>query len=314
MARRVRMRLFFMVLALAAALAACKPSEFTLRLHMKAGDQFHVSVNTKQDISEELMGQAIDMKQEMTYEYLWEVTNVDAEGNITIKVTYDRIAFSQEQNGQKVAYDSATDDAPPPFLKGMDAMLGKSFEVVVSPKGDLVAVHGLDEMFAQMAKDAGMEDEEAAAFAQGLSNAFGEDSIETQFEAMFSQYPDEPLKVGSTWESDMKVTTMFPMDIHANYTVQAWEGDMVTIGVTSTFAANEAPEQASEDMPFEMHYDFQGTQEGTTVIDLSTGMLKEANITQHMEGKLVLKDPNSDASIDVPLTADTVITMSATRK
>jgi len=312
MKRRLRILTALSILAFMLTLAACKPKDFTLRLHLKTGDTFHVTTTTHQKMSETIMGQQMNLDQEITMGYTWEVTSVDDQGNATITITYDRVAMKQTQNGTTMAYDSDKDEQPPAFFKGMDAMVGKSFELVISPQGKVVEINGLDEMFRQMAADSGMAEEEANAFAEGLSNAFGEDAVQSQLDAMFSYYPQQPLKVGSTWEGDVTTKMLVPMDMHNTYTVKSWEDNTAVIEVSSTFETNPNETQQSG-AEFDIAYDLKGTQNGTLTVDTKTGMLSASKLEQHIEGKLVLQDPNSTLKLEVPLTADSTFTIEVTR-
>ncbi len=304
-------------LVLMLALAACKPKDFTLRLHLKPGDTFHVTVTNNQKMNETLMGQQITLDQEVSMGYTWKVTAVDEQGNATITITYDRMAMKQTQNGQTTSYDSATDKQPPEFFKGMDAMIGKSFELVISPEGKMVEVKGLDEMFRQMAADAGMTDEEADAFVKGLSSAFGEDAVKSQLNAMFTYYPQQPLKTGSTWEDDATTNILVPLKMHNTYTVKSWEGNTAVIEVTSNFETNPDETQDNNSLfnndLFNITYDLTGNQSGAITVDIASGMLTNAKLEQHLEGKLLLQDPHSDLKIDLPLNADGTLTIEVSR-
>ena len=312
MKQRSRFLTVLGILMLMLALAACKPKDFTLRLHLKPGDTFHVTVTNNQKMNETLMGQQITLDQEITMGYTWHVTAVDEQGNATVTITYDRMAMKQTQNGQTTSYDSATDQQPPDFFKGMDALIGKSFELVISPEGKMVAINGLDEMFQQIAADAGMTDEEADAFTKGLSGAFGEDAMQSQLDAMFAYYPNHPLEVGSTWEGDVTTNVLVPLDMHNTYTVKSWEDDTAVIEVSSTFETSPDETQQNGDT-FNIAYDLKGNQSGTMTVDIATGMLTASKLEQHMEGKLLLQAPNSDVNVDVPLTADSTFTIEVSR-
>ena len=313
MTRHVRVWLVGLLLVLSAtALAACGPSTFTLRMHLKHGDVYNVTSVTQQHIAQEIMGQKMALDQKMTIEYRWEVTQLADNGNATVKITYTRVAMEQEQGGQKRAFDSASGEEPADFFKGLDLMVDKSFNVEFTPQGKVVKVTGLDKMFREVAQGVGLKDQEATdAFYKALVDSFGEDAITEQFSTAFGNYPDAPLKIGSTWNADTKLKVSFPLDVHTTYTVKSWENNQATITLESTLKSDPTKRVSGQNPLFDVVYDLSGTQKGTLTIDLGTGLLHESHIAQHVEGKVLLVDPKSQDTNDalpMPFSMDTDIT------
>ena len=305
------------VMLLATWLAACGPSTFLLRLHLQQGDTFHVKMDTTQHMTQTLMGQNIKVNQEMVFEYTWEVTAVDATGNMTVKVTYERVALTQEQNGEKRAYDSASGEEPPDFFKGVDLLVGKSFQMVLTPDGSVKSFAGLEKMLRQVADEAGLSKDEADAFYESLLGGFGDQAMTEQFNALLTPYPHQPLKVGATWNSDIALKSVFPLSVHTTYTVQAWKGKQVTLKMASTIETDPSKTTTPPGSPFAVKYDLTGTQEGTSLIDLTTGMVTRSEIGQHLEGKVLLVDPqhpeDTQHAMTMPLTMESTTTVTAQR-
>jgi hypothetical protein len=301
-----------LALLLMALLAACGPSTFTLRLHLKQGDVYKVTTVTKQHISQEIMGQKMSLDQKMTMEYRWEVTQVADNGNTTIKVTYTRVAMEQDQGGQKRAFDSASGQEPPDFFKGLDLLVGKSFSVEFTPQGEVVKIDGLDEMFRQVAEGVGFGDKESTdAFYKALTDSFGEDAITEQFKTAFGDYPHTPLKVGTTWTADAQLKVTFPLEVHATYTVKSWQDDQAVIAMEATLKSDATKRVTGQNPLFDVVYDLSGTQQGTLTVDVGTGLLRESQVTQHVEGQVLLVDPKSKDNTDalpMPFSMDTNIT------
>ncbi len=307
-----------LAVVLMALLAACGPSTFTLRLHLKQGDVYQVTSVTKQHIAQEIMGQKMTLDQKMTMEYRWEVAQVAGNGNATVKVTYTRIAMDQEQGGQKRAFDTASGQEPPDFFKGLDLLVGKSFSVEFTPQGKVVKIDGLDKMFRAVAEGVGFGDKEATdAFYKALTDSFGEDAITEQFQTAFGNYPDAPLKVGSTWNADTRLKVTFPLDVHATYTVKSWQDNQAVIAMEATLKSDATRRVTGQNPLFDVIYDLTGTQQGTLTIDLGTGLLRESQVTQHVEGKVLLVDPKSKDNTDalpMPFSMDTEITTTVAKQ
>jgi len=304
---------------LSGLLTACGPSTFTLRLHFKRGDVFHVKMDTIQHMTQTIVGQDVKVNQQMVFEYTWEVADVNAAGDVTLKVTYDRLALRQEQNGEKRAYDSASGETPSDFFKGVDLLVGKSFIVVLAPDGKVQSLTGLKEMLRQVADETGLAKDEADAFYESLLGGFGDQAMTEQFNAFVNPYPQKPLKVGSTWESDVTLKVLFPLAVHNVYTVQDWQDNRVTLKVNSILQSNSDKTMMPTGSPFAVRYNIGGTQKGTIVVDVVTGLPRRSEIEQHLQGNILLFDPQKNqgktqSALTVPLSMDSTTIVTAQRQ
>jgi len=301
-----------------AFLAACGPSTFTLRMHLKQGEVFHVTSINRQHISQEIMGQKMTLDQVTTMAYRWEVTHVANSGNATVKITYTRLAMAQEQNGQKRAFDSASGKPPSDFFKGLDLMVGKAFTVELTPQGKVAQVQGLDKVFRQVAEGAGLKDQKATeAFYRALMDSFGDKAVTEQFNTAFGRYPEAPLKVGATWQGDTQLTVAFPLNVHATYTVKSWKNNQAVVAVDAALKSDATRRVTGQNPLFDAMYDLTGTQQGTLTVDLDTGMLQRSHVVQHVEGKILLLDPKSNdttKALPMPLSMDADITTTVARQ
>ncbi|NPA93452.1 MAG: hypothetical protein GXO56_07210 [Chloroflexi bacterium] len=314
MQRKTRWLAVFLSLALfGLVLSACQQSA-SLKLNLKVGDTFAVHSAVSQDMSQELMGQPMYIKQNLVFDYTWKVTDVDAEGNATIQVTYDHIAIEQTQNGQKVAYDSASDETPPKFFTGVDAMVGKSYTMVLAPTGKLKDVQGLEELFQEVTDATDLDDLQKKSFYQALVETFGEEAINEQVDMLFGQYGSAPLEVGATWEADTEYNALFPLQVHTQYTIKSLEDGKAVIALDATLKSD--PEKIVDDASriFKLSYELMGTQEGTMTVNTANGMPTESHVTQHLEGKLYVVNVDTGEKMPIPMSMDSDIQLSVTQK
>jgi len=303
------------LLWLGAVLTGCQSkADFSLKLSPKEGATFAVHSVVSQNMSQELMGQPMNISQNLVFDYEWKVTQVDSEGNVHLQVTYDHIAIEQTQNGQKVSYDSASDEPPPKFFTGVEAMIGKSFVMVLTPSGRLKEVQGLDALFQEVTEASGLDDVQKQAFHQALVETFGEDAVGEQIDALFGQYPSQPLSVGSTWEADAEHKALFPLKVHTTYTVEAREGQTVSIALKSVLQSDPEQQVDEGSRIFKLSYDLSGDQQGTMKVDLTQGMPIESHITQHLKGQLTVVNVDTGETLPVPMSMDSDIAITVTEK
>ncbi len=298
------------LLALSLALTGCGPREIVLQFAPQAGEVYQVDSVMEQDMTQSFGGQEMTISQRFEYGYTWAIREVSAEGNITVEVTYNHIATEQSFGDQAIAYDSAVDEAPPPELAGMDLMLGQSFTMVLSPRGQVLEINGLDEMYQAIVEASTLPEEQKAAFAQALEDSYGATALQEQFSSMLVPYDGQPLTEGHSWTIEQQLNGLVPVAIHTVYTVQGWDEETAQIAIASTLQSD--PDKVTSLGGYQVSYDMTGTQEGVFSVSLTDGVTREASLNQHLEGSMTISQ--GEAALPVPLVMDTVMTYRMTKK
>lgn len=151
---------------------AQKKQSYLLNYTFKKGNIYYMELTTTQQIKMSGM----DMPQEMIFGTEFEVIDTDEKGNATLKMTYTRVKFEQ-QNPQvgKISYDSnekeKTNESSKTMAQAFAQVLDKYVIVKMKPTGEIAEVIGGDET---------------------LKQAF-------QKENNFATYPTKKLKIGDSW-------------------------------------------------------------------------------------------------------------------
>ena len=108
---------------------------------------------------------------------VWEITGVDAEGNITLTHLVDDVDMSQQVTGQaEVTYNSATDKTVPPEYQHVAKTVGVPLtQAVITPSGKLV---------------------ERKSEAQEFQFGVGE---------LATPLPEAPVKIGDSWSAPNEI-------------------------------------------------------------------------------------------------------------
>jgi len=109
-----------------------------------------------------------------------------------------------------------------------------------------------------------------------LSNVSENDDLANNINSgsQFAIYPKGKIKVGETWEEDIKPVETSDMQFHAKYTLLKVTGKQATIGVDGIISANKL-----NDAELKM----EGTMKGEMIVDVKTGWLIESNMDQEIE-------------------------------
>jgi len=113
-------------------------------------------ITTEQKISQAIGGKQQDINHMKATGASFEVKEVDADGIASVKVTYLTLNEKTKSTAGEFEYDStdpctaATLDNPLAWM--YKPMMGQSFTIKVTPKGEIVGLDGIDEMFMRMAE------------------------------------------------------------------------------------------------------------------------------------------------------------------
>jgi hypothetical protein len=292
------------LVACLALLTACtwKEVEVQLRFNPKMGDTYKVQMVAEQQISQTLEGETMDVAQTIGMGFTYAITEIDADGNAWVDVVYDSIRLDQSSPTGNVSYDSANPpEEVPPEAMGIGALVGKGFRMKLSPEGEIVEVAGLDEMINDMLDDMGITDEAMLEqLRQSISEQYDADAMREQMGNTVISYPDGPVRIGDTWTETTTSGGQFPTQAESVYTLQGYQDGIATVGVTSTISINPNAEPQSF-AGMELVYNLSGEQEGVMLINVETGWMASAAITQTMSGDMTISGGGTDMTIPMSI-------------
>ncbi|WP_456427442.1 DUF6263 family protein [Rhodocaloribacter sp.] len=279
-----------LLLTVLVASAAFHNDKVTLRLHLKEGDSYRLYNLIDQDINQVVMGQEQAVKQQIGMGYQYDVLSA-GEGVYRVKATYYRVYFKQSGPMGEILYDS---ENPPETLpmqaKGLAGLLGQSLTLTFDEMGHVQDVEGVDEMLADIMKQfEGVDPAMKAQMEQGMRRQFGVDAIKSQMETTFAIYPEDPVGVGDTWTRDLTLNGgLLPMKISATYRLEAIEDGQAKLAVESNITG--ASDEPMNMGGMEIELDLSGTQNGTVLMEVPTGMVVDSELEQRVSGDMIVND------------------------
>ncbi len=252
------------------------------------------------------MGQEQNVKNKIELGYRFDVLSASDEA-FEVRMTYYRVRFEQEGPMGAISYDSENPPETVPMqARGFSALVGQSMTMKLDPMGKVLEVKGVDDMLERMLAQYGEIDETMRGqIEQSLRGQFGEEAMTSQMESMFAIYPEEDVAVGDTWSREVSVRSGLPLKVTTNYRLAGLEGNRAALEMEGKILPDADGPVNMGGMQIE--FDITGTQKGTAVMDVSTGLIVEATSEQEVSGDMVVND--GAMTWPLVLTTKTMVTM-----
>jgi hypothetical protein len=280
-------RLIVAVFALClSVLSVMATDSVELGLRWDEGAVYELSTTSDQVIEQTIAGRENKIEQNIIMNYTFSVQDVDDSGTATISIVYDAVKMQQKvSNGMAFSYDSTDKDAPvPAAVKGFAGLVGRGFDMKITPDGKVTDIQGVDSMIDGLVE--GMDQVNPAMKSQmreAFNRQFGETAIRENMENMMGFYPQNPVAVGESWESEMRLTSAMPAEIKAKWILTERFDGKVRIDMASTVEPLEDAEPVNMG-PMQLKYELSGEQKGYLILDEKTGWTEESEINQEFSG------------------------------
>ncbi len=274
--------------------------EIPLKFNLKPGDKYLFSSVVKQDITQEMMGQKVVTKQDMSSDYIYDVQTVK-DGIATINVTFSAIKMDTDVAGgmQQLHFDSDNPDADTGELKVLSNLVGKSFLLYVNEEGKVERIEGLAEMI-------GSVDEQHAEI---LKQSFGDSSMIQSMNQITNIYPNKPVGKGDSWtkSSAGSVAGMLHSTATSDFSLSDISGDLALLAVDGQMVFSKL-ENSSNPLLQGAKFDLNGTQKGTLEVDIKSGLPVRTTLKQNISGTLEIQ------GMQIPMTIVSDITITGKKK
>lgn len=220
-----------------------------LKYNLNKGDKYLFMTDIDMDMTFEAMGSTTTMNQLMGIQMTALVNNIDG-NEISQEYTFDQITMNQKIFGMEINYDSRDSST---FTSGMGAqiaeqmnkIIGSSIKIVIDDHGNFKEVD-----LSNISDNSDLVDN------LGSGNSY-------------AVYPEKKVKVGDSWETDIRPLEKSEMKVHAKYTILKIKRKQVELKVEGTVSANEI--EGNE-------INLSGTTSGVMIVDRKTGMLIQSVI------------------------------------
>jgi hypothetical protein len=244
-----------------------------LKLQLKAGDQYKLTVDYDQQVSQEMMGQKVEVLSRTKTEYLYEFVSQTAQ-QTTIYLTYTHLYLHMDLAGmQTVTFDSKNPETSSPELAGMKDLLNRKLTVTYNNQGKVLDIKGF-EGIASSGSEVFQGGEEASK--QGIKQII---------EQITGFYPGKTVNVGDTWASEQsgEMANIMQATSKINYSYKGKQGNNQALDVKGsvqlTPLSNQPALQGAQ-------FNLKGTYTGQATMDASTGMIVDHPYEQNISGNI----------------------------
>jgi hypothetical protein len=251
-----------------------------LKYNLKKGDKYVTHITADQEITMQAQGQTITMNQTFTSDISTVIKKVDADSILTSN-TMDKMTMDQSMFGQELKYDSSD---PTTYASGrgkqigdaLNKMIGKVYSITIDHLGN-IGSYDLSSL---------------------LENG-GSVSSTIKSENNYIIYPNHKIKVGDSWETDIKPLKTDKMLLHLKYTLKKISGKKATIAIDGTITANKLAGQ---------NINMNGTETGEAVVDIKTGWPMSGQFLQNIKMKV------EKNGMEIPMEINNTIKISSEKK
>ncbi|MBS9524930.1 hypothetical protein KI659_13000 [Litoribacter alkaliphilus] len=295
-----KINLILLTLLLGAGnLAFAQEDEYELRYKLKSKQQYTLNVISQQVIEQDLDGMAQTIHNLFQSDLDISVDRV-IKDTIGLSIKYRNLHLEvQGPMGEEMVL-SSEGNMQDPINQLMRKMINQPVQVVISPRGEVLDVAGVDEMMdSVMIGLEELDESQKQSLKASLDNQFGKENFKTSLLSGLIIYPENPVKVGEEWTCSREEFATVPVVTETSWTLNRVRRGLAELTGTSQLTGLEKNENDEVKM--------EGTQEITASVDLSTGLMTESNQQSEIIGVMILP-PNEyfDEPVEIPLLIKTV--------
>ena len=257
-----------------------------LSFNPEKGTKYDYRMEMTQDINQSAAGMNIPIKSEMMAAFRWEVKDKTAQ-ETQLQVTYRELAQTITSSLVNMKYDSRKPNENSTGTEGMigkmlGGMIGKSLTMTITADGSVKSITGMEAIIDGMAQAADGAPPEMAA---EMRKQFGDVAMKGMFEQSLKFYPSSPIRSGDSWNVEIAIP-MGNMNtgIKSRYTLKNVKKNMATIAFVSDLTVDVAELGTGARLT--------GTQTGTVVVDVRTGMPLTGDMLQNVKGSFEVQGVN----------------------
>ena len=261
--------------------------KYTLEYKLAKGDTFKQNVATDMNMSQEAMGQQIEIGIKMNMGMHYDVIDVQ-DSSIALEMKFDEMKMSMTSPMGAIEYDSNTteeyatlQDMGPMFK----AIIGIPVEIIVDKTGDVKSAKGFEKLADAMIVS--LSNNFDASTKEQMVTQFGEQFSEESIKSMLNasgNLPDKPVAIGDKWNINMSTKNgNIEMIVNMEMVLKSVENNVATIEGEGSLGTDEPVIQDANGM--EVKITMKGTQKSIVKIDMNTGQTISAVVDQNVTGE-----------------------------
>ncbi len=246
-----------------------------LDLQLKPGDRFPLRKVVRQELTQStLTGTPSVSQSELEVMFAITVQEVQAE-RVKLSVRYDRVRYSHDIAGERVAFDSIS--APlevPVAVRAYRDMIGDGFSFWLGENNQIASVEGFTDFLRRCMRN--VPEELRSSVMLGIEATSGEDGIANFVDNSIGLLPPgSARRPGDTWSQPRFVSRPIPMQIENDYTLKNLTAGEAVIEIRGAISPANVGSAQSEGVKVRV---VGGSTQGTCTVYRQTGLPRESHV------------------------------------
>lgn len=243
-----------------------------LRFNFAQDSNYQYILDSKMALEPMVNGKTLTITQQMKLLSSYKVTTTNG-NNKNVAVTYNRITISSGNGVTINEYDSDDTSNKNELFSSIGNLMNRTFNIAVSKNG----ITGIQSLY----------DDEQLADSNSVVHTYGDSSLRKAMLQFLDVYPNSTIKPGDTWKKSFSTSNGFiHMKLENTYKLKSIDEGIAHIELEGQIR----PEDTTQAMVFS------GVQSGGIDIDIKTGLITIARITQHLNGKITAAGKTNEVS------------------
>lgn len=291
------MRRTFTLLLATIIITSIQSQTADLSLNLEKGKEYKQTSNSNSRVLMNVMGQEMNISRTVNVITSFLVKDINKDGYI-MEAKYEKLSmFMKMLQGGEVEISSEEVDANNLLIASLlEKIKGMSFEITMSKTGKITEVKNCEAIMETFVEGFDqLPEEKREEMKDQIKDAYGDEAIKSSMEMITGIFTDKPVKKGDKWKLNTSIESGMSMNLASEYELVELTSDYALIKGNATVVTPDKEANAiTSIMP--MQFDVAGTSLSEIKVDVKTGWIISAKITQDIQGEASM--------LESPLTKD----------
>jgi hypothetical protein len=296
---------------------SCQKGAYDLRFRPPHQTTYNLRWEIAGQVYFTLMGRKIntsvnnDVRSEISFDTL-----ANAESKVSF--SYRNLSMGQQVQGKQLRLDA--DAEKDSLVRASLAQLANiRFEARANAQGKLTPLTSGDSVWNKMENAlAQLTGDDRVRVMTPLKSLLNDDMLVGLMEQCFYIFPDHKVDVGDTWKNQIKMRSVFSMNLNNSFELASVKDGVSEIKLTSKvinadnkgampglalaaspILGDPAVTRGINLLGMNMEARFEGSHEGNLFVDVATGLLRNAHIHQKLKGEVKFNNMEFPMELDL---------------
>lgn len=291
---------------------SCKDKNaYTIELNLEKNAIYKQKINANTFIKQNMNGQDITINMILNSNVEFSVLDITSDSNYVLEAKYKSMSLEMQLPQTKMTFNSETFSSDDLFSQVLSNMKDVPFQVIMNKKGKILEVKNMDMLFESLTSQfPELGEEQKEMIKTQLNESFGQDAFKGNLELITAIFPEKPVQQNDSWNSNFEILSGSPTLVSQTLTFNGKNGKIYKIHGESQMKSKNKEEYISSN-GIDMKYDLHGKMTSDIKLNVQTGWIESAKISQTIEGASFIKaNPQMPEGLKIPMNIQAEMTVS----